>query len=105
MIGAVTMRIPETVNILGVVFNVVQQKDIVSDGDECMGCCEFTTQTIRLKQDLGDDMKGVVLLHEILEALNENLKLRLKHDIMDTLDIGLYQVLKENDLRFNDNNH
>ena len=40
------------------------------------------------------------LLHEIIEVINFQYQLKLDHNIIMTLETALYQVLKDNKLRF-----
>jgi len=58
----------------------------------------MTKQHIRLSDDLGEDMRDSTLLHEIIEALNYHLELKLEHNQITSLEAGLYQTLKDNNL-------
>ncbi len=40
------------------------------------------------------------LLHEIIEALDFNLELKLEYNQISQLKVGLYQVLKDNGIKF-----
>lgn len=52
---------------------------------------------IQLNKDLNnpEHIKSV-LLHEIIEALNYRLELKLEHNVITSLETGLFQVLKDN---------
>lgn len=72
------------------------------NGSNC-GFCDSAKQHIRLSDDLSQDMRNSTLLHEILEALNYHLELKLEHPQITSLEAGLYQTLKDNNLeRFNE---
>lgn len=43
---------------------------------------------------------GEILMHEIVEAINDIYNLKINHDDMMVLGVVLYQVLKENKLTF-----
>lgn len=43
---------------------------------------------------------GEILMHEIIEAINDIYNLSIKHEDMMVLGVTLYQVLKENEITF-----
>lgn len=43
---------------------------------------------------------GEILIHEIIEAINDIYNLSIKHEDMMVLGVTLYQVLKENKITF-----
>jgi hypothetical protein len=43
---------------------------------------------------------GEIIMHEIIEAINEIYNLKINHDDMMVLGVTLYQVLKENKITF-----
>lgn len=43
---------------------------------------------------------GEILMHEIVEAINDIYNLSIKHEDMMVLGVTLYQVLKENKITF-----
>ena len=53
-------------------------------------------QVIQLASDLAEENAISTLLHEILEALNFHLALKLEHKIIMALEAGLFQVLVDN---------
>lgn len=94
------MIIPKSINILGVRYSILERDRIEDDSGECLGQCDSSNQTITIRRPSKPDLKGIILLHEILEAINNHLDLKLKHDIINRLDVALHQVLKENNLVF-----
>lgn len=53
-------------------------------------------QYMQIATDLCEEQKISTILHEILEALNFYSELEIKHNIISSLEVGLYQVLKDN---------
>ena len=43
---------------------------------------------------------GEILIHEIIEAINDIYNLKINHDDMMVLGVVLYQVLRENEITF-----
>ena len=43
---------------------------------------------------------GEILIHEIIEAINDIYNLKINHDDIMVLGVVLYQVLKENEIAF-----
>ena len=83
--------------ILGYDYTVGSFSAKESNATNC-GFCVFSEQHIGIDQDLSPDMKNSTLLHEIIEALNFHLELKLEHSAITALEGGLYQVLKDNKL-------
>jgi len=57
--------------------------------------------TRELKIDLDESYKerhGEILMHEIIEAINDLYNLNIEHHDMMVLGVALYQMLKENKL-------
>jgi len=75
-------------------------KEVVSSEIDCdeytAGDQSDQTQTIRIDKNLSPEMKQAVLLHEIIHCING----QLEHDIVETISLGLFQVLRDNKLRF-----
>lgn len=67
------------------------------NGDNC-GFCDTVAAKIRLSDDLAPDMLASTLLHEVLEAINFHLELKMEHHVLTALEAGMYQVLKDNNL-------
>jgi len=64
------------------------------------GSLNPNTNTIRLNKNKTQSQIESTLLHEIIEALNINLELRLEHPQISALEAGLYQVIKDNQITF-----
>lgn len=83
--------------ILGYDYEVQVIDSTQYNGSNC-GFCDSLNNKIRLSDDLSPDMAGSTLLHEILEALNYHLEIKLEHSQLTSIEAGLYQVLKDNNL-------
>ena len=89
--------IPQKLKVLGLDYEV---KLIEGDEAHYFGTHDGNTQIIRLNANKHKDQVASTLLHEIIEAINMHLDLGLSHPQISALEIGLYQVLKENRLSF-----
>lgn len=63
---------------------------------EAFGKTDVKNQILPIASDLAPQQKTSTILHEVIEALNYHLDLKLKHDIIMRLESGLYQVLTDN---------
>ena len=72
---------------------------IVADGDvDNMGSCgrlHAKSQKIQIATDLCEQQKVSSVLHEIIEALNYHLELKMQHEVIMSLEAALYQVLSD----------
>ena len=68
------------------------------DSDDLRGLGEFNDkqQIIRVASDASPQIKLSAVLHEVIEALNFHLELKLEHQAITGLESGLYQVLIDN---------
>lgn len=72
------------------------ERTVPVDEISCFGRMHARTQVIQVACDLTEAGYTSALLHEILEALNYHLELKLEHRAIMSLEAGLYQVLVEN---------
>lgn len=66
------MNLPETVNILGITYKVIEV-DVVNKNEPRFGELNFATSEIRIDQELPDEKKIQVLMHEILHGIFDGL--------------------------------
>jgi hypothetical protein len=95
------MIIPKTINILGFEYEV-RLHDICDkerDGGY-FGYCDHHRLRITINNKAAPQQQEATLLHEILEAINQHNELNMPHNVIQTLETSLYQVLKENDIDF-----
>jgi len=93
------MKIPSKLKILGHDYTV---KLVDLNETDTYGNINLNTNIIRINHNKTQSQQETTLLHEIIEALNFNLELELKHNQITALEAGLYQVLKDNRLKFYD---
>lgn len=72
--------------------------DRAGNADDLQAFADFRskTQVIRVASDLFQEQAESTLLHEVIEALNFHLELKLEHPAIMRLEAGLYQVLADN---------
>ena len=93
--------IPKMLNITGLEYNVEQKPGLAANRN-LFGEISFMEQVISIDSSLKEDKQHETLLHEIIEALNNHHELELEHHKISTLAVGLFQVLRDNGLRFDD---
>ena len=64
------------------------------DNDDDLGCCNWQLQRIQIEKDLSQEMKEVVLIHEIIHAINN----QMEEKETEFLAQSIYQVFKENNI-------
>lgn len=62
------------------------------------GSTDFDNNIILIKDNMSVDNKLSTVLHELLEVINETYDLNLSHQTIQTLEAGLFQVIKDNKL-------
>ncbi len=86
--------------ILGFDYEIVYQKDLGREHSHS-GLCDPKNQRIKIDADLLPQSKFECLIHEVLEALDVELVLKLEHDAqLCKVSTGLFQVLSDNKEEF-----
>lgn len=89
------------INIVGVKYSVDLVEEI-DNNPNLMGACIYQKSLIQIRKGMSLDKQQQTLLHEILHAcLNEAGYTEQDEDLVNRLGIILYQVLKENEIKFN----
>ena len=97
------MNIPEKLKIIGKTYDVQMGATIATDeGYVCLGRHRGGLNSIQINPGYPQQTQDSTLLHEILEAINNNFEMELKHSQITTLEETLYQVLKDNKLHFDE---
>ena len=76
----------------------VKVEDRNKNGVGNSGSAQCYTQTIWIDSEGKKEYQEAVLLHEIIELLNEECDMNLTHQTISTLATSLYAVLKDNKL-------
>lgn len=97
------MEIPDKLKIGGMVWRVFFEEHL-SSGRELFGETRFMSQEIAIEKRAHPQRCEETLLHEIIEVINHNCELKLEHYKITALASCLYQVLKDNNLVFFDEN-
>ncbi len=84
---------PETIKVGGIHYKIIPCDSKVTDSS---GKIIFGSAVIHLDETLCPDMALATLLHEVIEAINEENELKMKHRVIQTLATQLFQVLKDN---------
>lgn len=81
------------IRILGKNYRVIGTDDATIHGETT-----FMDSTIAINNSLQLDSKQETLLHEIIEVINFNTELKLKHNQIQAISSCIYSVLKDNNL-------
>lgn len=88
--------------ILNLEYKIVEQNIIDNDND-VLGRINYITQIIYIKSNLTKEHKKIVLLHEILHSILQQLGFDEEHDnehLIDSLATAIYQVINDNKTTF-----
>lgn len=92
--------LPEKVNVAGINYEIAQVEGLANKYD-LGGQIYYEKGIIEIDEDMCQDKKEQVLVHEILHSIfNEAGYDEQNEEMILRLGIVLYQVLKNNDLRF-----
>lgn len=87
------MKIKPKIRIAGRDFEVKYIEGLADDGST-----DFTNNIILIRDELSEENKQTTLLHEIIECINSIYDLNLNHQTIQTLEAGLFQIYKDNEL-------
>ncbi len=88
----------KTVKILGKKFAIEECEDF-GKTDVTMGRVDIKTGKIYIKANMPEDIKGEVLLHEVIHAICESLAIELTESQVTALSSGIFCVAVENNFR------
>jgi Zn-dependent peptidase ImmA (M78 family) len=94
--------IPETVNVAGINYKVIEKEYIeINGGRNYQGSCSYHNGQIEVLNDLHKDRKEQVFVHELVHAIFHEAGFEEQdEDMVNRLGIVFYQVLKNNKLYF-----
>lgn len=93
------MSIPKEVKIGALTYTVVLDPTLSAERGLFGEMCPLM-QRINIEANATAEQQEQTLLHEIIEAINNNCELNLEHNQIQTLGFVLHQILKENELSF-----
>jgi hypothetical protein len=100
------MKIPKSVRIAGVEYEVVTAPNLMNGALAAYGHIDFENSRIELSETFGTEhqKRCQILWHEILHGIVENngMKLHNEEAVVDIFAKGIYQVLQDNGARFFD---
>jgi hypothetical protein len=85
------------VNILGLTYSI-EEVDVVNKMIPRQGEIDFVSQTIKIDKEMSEDRKNIVLLHEVIHGICEQLGFDEVGDnerVVQGLAVALYQVFNE----------
>lgn len=82
--------------ILGYNYGIIRDLDMKDIENGNAGLVDLDKHLIYVGNDMDDDSKTSVIIHEIIEAINYHLELKLKHPQIMAFEVGIHQVLVEN---------
>lgn len=84
------------IRILGIDYDVQFSNMDVMGNDSAGQCHNTRTRILIDTHNQSESHQRCVLLHEIIEALNYRLELKLEHNQITSLESSLFQVLRDN---------
>lgn len=83
--------------IMGHEYKVKHCKDLIKKNN-AIGYINFNKTTIWISTEISESRKRESILHEIIEALNCHMDLKLKHSVIVRIAEGMLVVLRDNGL-------
>jgi len=68
----------------------------------CAGICDTVNNQIHIAVDQSDFNKASTLVHEIIEALNHNYQLKLRHRQIEVLELGVMHFLVDHGINLDE---
>ncbi len=94
------MKIPKTIKIGGIIYNVVIEKFIHNDltADKLWGNIDHGNCKINLNGNLDKQVLDQVFFHEVLHGIENEYQVKIKDCDIDRFSHGITQFLKDNNL-------
>lgn len=99
------MKIPNSITLSGHKIKIVYKDKLDSEGVPCIGLAFLSQDRIELARTiegvpLSQDQLGCAFLHEVLHMVSTLHAIGLKEKKVSQLELGLYQFLKDNKIKF-----
>lgn len=87
---------PQKSDVLGAVYTIhfVPGTHPKLEGD--MGSCEYDDLEMFIKEGQPLQNEQRTVLHEHFEAINEHMKIKLRHDQIEQLEVAVAQLIQDN---------
>ena len=86
---------PTKVKVLGQTFSISYvQGDPLEDDD--LGECSVDKLTVSVRDGLPPEKEKLVVVHELIHAIEDVLGLKLKESQVEGLETGLYALIRDN---------
>jgi hypothetical protein len=83
------MKIPRRIKSQGLIWKIRFNDDL-----EPLGQTDYDKQEIVIRKSITPELKQAVFLHELFHTFNTT----VNHELIDSLALQLFQVMKENNL-------
>ena len=94
------MKIPEELEIFRHRYTVRKDNKLLMKDDTVGTYCPYVSE-ITIDTNAPESKQQEAFLHEIIEAINNHLELKLEHKQITGLGTGLFHILSDNKLGFN----
>lgn len=94
------MNIPDKIKIGGIVYKVIECTNPSEEDSNIDGQIIYSKQELRLKNDMEQDYKENVFVHEIMHGILELIGLEQDENLVIRLSNAMHQVIKDNPQMF-----
>ena len=92
------MKIPNEINVDGIIFKIVILNSNEPLGKKLVGKVDWQKQCIYIDGNYPVNQQFKTLLHEIIHLIDYDYSLDFSEETIERVSSGLYQVLKNNNL-------
>ena len=86
------------IDVNSVYYTMTEKKRIIDEGKECFGLSDHDKKTIDILASQEKCFKNKTKLHEIIECINMQYQIGLKHHQIELLEYSFYDTIKRNKL-------
>lgn len=94
------MKVPDKIKIGCYNFKVKWEDKPIESSQLCYGIAKYNEHEIVLSSKMKKDKIPEILLHEIIHCICDMYNVDLTESIVNLLGLQIYQVIKDNNLRF-----
>jgi hypothetical protein len=89
------MEIPKSIRVAGYDYSIGFLDEVTSDDGECCGTCDFNKYEIKISKRLTKQQQLSTFIHEYFEAVNHVYGINLKHNQIEAIESGVYQLCQQ----------